>query len=55
MFDFKTAEEAFAKEQELVPISETHKHNKQCYNLVEGGIGGELSDSDLLDMKQKIS
>jgi len=50
LFDFKTAEEAFKKEQELVPLSETNQYNEMCYNISKGGIGGEMPDIDRTEM-----
>ena len=37
LFEFDSADEAFAKEEELV---ELHKNNPLCYNLKKGGSGG---------------
>lgn len=50
LFDFLTEEEAYQKEKELMPLEKTHYYNNKCYNLVEGGEGGIMTD----ETKNKI-
>ena len=45
LYDFKTSDEALAKEEELVPILSCHDNTPCCYNMKPGGVGHLLSSS----------
>lgn len=50
LFDFKTEQEAYEKEKELIPLEKTHTFDENCYNLIEGGNSGSMTE----ETKEKI-
>ena len=50
LFDFSSEKEALEKEQELMPLEKTNYFDKKCYNLVEGGQSGIMTE----ETKEKI-